>query len=133
MFALRLQQHWRGCSHPQALLGATVAGVTPGSLTVDETGGASYVIPIAVPPGTAGLEPSLSFVYGSRGGNGLLGMGWSLGGLSVIHRCPQTEAQDGTRGGVHYDTDDRFCLDGQRLIAISGTYGGRWHRVPHRA
>jgi hypothetical protein len=32
-------------------------------------------------------------------------------------------AQDGVRGSINYDANDRFCLDGQRLVAISGTYG----------
>ena len=26
-------------------------------------------------------------------------------------------------GGVNYDANDRFCMEGQRLVAISGTYG----------
>lgn len=69
------------------------------------------------------MQPSLSLQYNSQGGNGLLGMGWSLGGLSAIHRCPRTVAQDGVLGGVNYDANDRFCLDGQRLIAVIGTYG----------
>jgi len=30
---------------------------------------------------------------------------------------------DGLKGGVNYDANDRFCLDGQRLIAINGAYG----------
>ena len=101
----------------------TVAGVTAGALSVDSSGSANYSIPIDVPPGVAGMEPSLSLSYKSHGGNGLLGVGWSLGGLSVIHRCAQTIAQDGVNGGVNLDADDRFCLDGQRLVAISGTYG----------
>ena len=101
----------------------TVAGVTPGALSVEESGAASYTIPIAVPPGTAGMEPSLSLIYNSQGGNGLLGVGWSLGGLSVIHRCPATIVQDTFIDGVDYDTNDKFCIDGQRLVAISGAYG----------
>jgi hypothetical protein len=28
-----------------------------------------------------------------------------------------------TWGGVNYDDNDRYCLDGQRLIAISGQNG----------
>ncbi len=32
-------------------------------------------------------------------------------------------AQDGVYGSVNYDANDRFCLSGQRLMAISGTYG----------
>jgi hypothetical protein len=76
-----------------------------------------------VPPGTAGMAPSLSIAYNSQARNGLLGMGWHLEGLPSIGRCPRTVAQDGVRGSINYDADDRFCLDGQRLVAISGTYG----------
>jgi hypothetical protein len=95
----------------------------PGKFEVTDTGSASYTIPIGIVPGTAGLEPKLSLQYDSRSGNGLLGVGWSLAGLPAITRCGRTIAQDGQAGGVSYDANDRFCLDGQRLIAISGTYG----------
>jgi hypothetical protein len=95
----------------------------PGKFGVGETGAATYEIPITVPPGTAGMVPSLSLSYNSQAGNGLLGMGWQLEGLPSLGRCPRTIAQDGVRGGVNYDANDRFCLDGQRLIAISGAYG----------
>lgn len=100
-----------------------VPGVTPGEFSVDQGGAANYTIPIAVPPGTAGMQPSLSLNYNSRSGNGVLGIGWTLGGLSVIIRCPATKVQDGFIDGVDFDSNDRFCIDGQRLIAIDGTYG----------
>jgi hypothetical protein len=90
---------------------------------VSETGAFTYTIPIAVPPGTSGVAPSLSLNYSSQGGDGFMGLGWSLGGLSAITHCPRTVAEDTVHGGVNYDTNDRFCLDGQRLILISGTYG----------
>ena len=106
-----------------AVRAATVAGVTSASLAIDESGAATYSIPIAVPPGAAGMEPSLSFVYSSQAGNGPLGVGWSLGGLSNVHRCPRTLVQDGAVGGINFDASDRFCIDGQRLVAISGAYG----------
>jgi len=96
----------------------TVAGFTPGSFQVTPGGAATYTIPIQVPPGIAGVEPSLAVSYSSQGGNGLLGMGWTLAGLSAVNRCPRTIAQDGSRGGVNFDANDRFCLDGQRLISI---------------
>jgi hypothetical protein len=95
----------------------------PGKFEVTDSGSASYTIPIAVVPGTAGLEPKLSLSYDSRSGNGLLGVGWSLSGLPSITRCGRTIAQDGASGGVAFDANDRFCLDGQRLVATSGTYG----------
>jgi RHS repeat-associated protein len=101
----------------------TAVGTLAGTFDVDPSGAASYSIPIAVPPGSAGMTPGLSLNYSSNGGNGTLGRGWSLGGLSVISRCPQTIAQDGNPGGLNLDADDRFCLDGQRLLATSGAYG----------
>jgi hypothetical protein len=95
-----------------------------GTAGVSPNGAATYSIPIQLPPGTAGIEPKLSLDFNSHADNGLLGIGWSLGGMSAITRCAQTHAQDGTRGGVNYDVNDRFCLDGQRLVAVSGPYGG---------
>ncbi len=104
----------------------TAAGFIPGSFNVSPSGAAMYTIPIQVPPGTAGMEPKLALVYNSQAGNGGLGVGWSLSGLSSIYRCGRTIAQDGVNTGVTYDNNDRYCLDGQRLVMISpsGTYGG---------
>ncbi|MDC8011209.1 FG-GAP-like repeat-containing protein [Tahibacter soli] len=86
-------------------------------------GAASYTIPITVPPGRNGMQPDVALSYSSRGGNGVAGMGFSLSGLSSIHRCPRTKAQDGTARAVRFDGDDALCLDGQRLMLTEGTYG----------
>jgi hypothetical protein len=94
-----------------------------GWMAVSEGGAATYTLPISVVPGTSGMEPKLAFTYNSQAGNGMLGAGWSLSGLSAITRCPRTMAQDGVRGGVTFTSSDRFCLDGQRLVLVSGTYG----------
>ena len=103
-------------------LQAQTVGTTPGQFSVDQ-GVASYTVPIAVPPGVAGMEPSLGLQVSSPGSNGVAGLGGGLTGLSVISRCPATIAQDGFRGGIHFDDSDRYCLDGQRLIAIRGANG----------
>jgi hypothetical protein len=95
----------------------------PGNFGVSSAGAATYKIPIVVPPGTSGMAPSLELNYSSGEANGLLGVGWSLGGLPVIGRCAQTFSQDGVRGAINFDVNDRFCMDGQRLVAIAGTYG----------
>ncbi len=63
---------------------------TPGQFSVGQDGSANYSIPIVDPPGTAGMAPKLSLNYSSNGGNGILGMGWGLSGLSQIGRCPKT-------------------------------------------
>lgn len=92
----------------------TVGGMpgTPGT----SGGAAVYDIPIQVPPGRNGMTPELSLTYSSRAGNGIAGMGWSLSGLSSIHRCPKTVDQDEISTAVNYSIDDRLCLDGRRLM-----------------
>ena len=97
--------------------------MVPGQFSVSPTGDGTYSIPISVPPGTAGMVPALSLNYTSSSGDGIVGLGWTLAGLPVITRCPRTVAQDTVHGGVNYDANDRFCIQGQRLIVISGTYG----------
>lgn len=98
---------------------------TANSFAVTESGAATLSIPIQVPRGIGGMEPQLALNYSSQAGNGLLGLGWNLGGPSAITRCPKTRTIDGVRGSVTFSTEtDRYCLDGQRLELLSGTYGG---------
>src|SRR5687767_12976464 len=47
------------------------------------TGGSTYGVSIAVPPGRAGLAPSLRLQYDSNAGNGIGGIGWSMDFLSI--------------------------------------------------
>ena len=93
-------------------------GSLQGAFNVTPNGSASYSVGLDLPPGIAGLKPSIGISYDSQAGNGLLGMGWGLSGLSEINRCPKTLAQDNEIHGVDYSVDDAFCLDGQRLISI---------------
>jgi RHS repeat-associated protein len=98
-------------------------GRTAGSADVSASGEARYTIPIFAPPGTHGMTPQLALTYGSRGGDALLGVGWSVAGLSAIHRCDKTWAQDGAAVNVLNGTNDRFCRDGNQLKLVAGTYG----------
>ena len=95
----------------------------PGKFEVDQTGAATYSIPIEIPPGTAGMVPNVSLEYNSHRGDGLVGVGWSVAGLGVITRCAKTIAQDGVKGSISFTSSDRFCLNGKRLMGVSGTYG----------
>jgi len=106
------------------LLGSAAAQmITPGSFGVSPHGEGTYSIGIQIPPGIAGIEPSLTLLYSSDSGNGRLGVDWNLGGTSEIYRCPQTIAQDGVVRAVSLDSNDRLCIDGARLVVVSGAYG----------
>ena len=99
------------------------AGSLKGHFGVTSNGSASYAVALDVPPGTRGMQPHLSLAYDSVGSDGMLGIGWRLQGLSRITRVPMTRAQDGTPGAINYDSNDRFALDGLRLIAPAEEYG----------
>ena len=128
-----LTQNWRhilvglcalGLSLPAMALTSDAGKAIQLSGDFSVSGGqASYSLPISVAPGRAGHQPSLSLEYRSDSPNGIMGMGWSLGGLSSIRRCGKNILKDGHWGGVNFDAKDRFCLDGERLIAISGKDG----------
>ena len=111
-------------------------GATAAEFRVDESGAATYSIPIYAVPGTAGVSPKLALSYSSQGGYGPIGKGWAISGLSSITRCRATrEAGDFMSGGnpvdgnpapVNYSGTDRYCLDGQRLISVVAPATDGW-------
>jgi hypothetical protein len=103
---------------------------TAAEFRVDESGAATYSIPLFAVPGTAGVTPQLSLSYSSQAGHGPLGKGWSIGGLSSITRCRATReagdflgaaTPDGNPAPINFSASDRYCLDGQRLIPAAVT------------
>ncbi len=98
-----------------------VIGSIGASVSVLPSGAAGYSVPLRVPPGIGGMAPQLSLNYNTQGGNGFVGTGWSLGGFSAITRCAASLEPDGIVDGVDFESDDRFCLDGQKLILVPGT------------
>lgn len=103
--------------------GANSVGVLDGEGGVSG-GAAQYRIPIAIPPGRKGIQPNISLDYSSRSGSGIAGVGWSLSASSSISRCSASVAQDGMIASVQYSAiNDRLCLNGQRLMVVSGAYG----------
>jgi hypothetical protein len=116
-------------------------GYLPAAWSVSPSGQFTYMIPLDVPQGRAGMQPKLSLNYSSDAGNGILGVGWSVSGFSSITRCGKSLSSEGTVDGVDYSdftsdiekSVDHFCLDGQKLVALSGTYGanGTEYRTEH--
>ncbi len=114
---------WRFATAAPASMSSPVAGRTRGRFGVSNSGAVTYTVPLETPPGIGAVELDLALVYNSRAGNGVLGVGWSLSGLSVISRCNKTWSQDGLAAGVTNTAADRFCLDGQQLKLVSGSNG----------
>ncbi|WP_319024574.1 toxin TcdB middle/N-terminal domain-containing protein, partial [Microbulbifer taiwanensis] len=101
------------------VLASDRVGIVGGEFRISESGSANYTIPIVTGPASGGAVPSVALSYSSERGNGPMGMGWSISGLSAITACRRTLEEDGVNGSAF----DRFCLDGQRLKLISGTQG----------
>lgn len=114
-----------GIVPPDHAPNGAVAGRLQGSGSVSADGAATYSIPLWMPPGRAGMAPTLTLDYNSRRGNGLLGVGWMLTGFSQITRCCRTFIQDGDPHEITFDSSDRFALDGQRLVMIESQSGNQ--------
>ena len=100
-----------------------VVGTLPGNLSVSDMGAAIYSIPLQLPRGIGNMTPEIALVYNSQSGNGALGWCWDLAGLSSIIRDGKTYYHDGVKTSVDF-VDDRFVMDGKRLLLCSGDYGG---------
>lgn len=83
-------------------------------------GTVSFSLDIELPRGfETPSTPQLSFNYSQSIGDGLLGLGWSLGGIDAIQRMPQTLAVDGANAPLSiHDSDTRFALAGMELLLL---------------
>ncbi len=112
-----------GAYYSCALAQVASVGSTDGVFDVSNLGAAAYSIPIKLPSGVAGLNPNISLNYNSQGSNGIMGMGWAISAASMITRGGTNVHFDGKASGTKGSSEDRFFLDGSRLIATSGSYG----------
>src|SRR5262249_2256051 len=99
----------------------------PTTAAASVTASGAYVtsMPVDVPEYHA-LQPNLGFEYNSQAGNGLLGMGWQLRGLSEIRATSAT-------GGVATGSmaTDKFWLDGNELVrCVNAPTGSRIAESP---
>jgi len=99
----------------------------PMTADVNDNGAAVITIPIDCPPGAGGLTPELSFVYNSQAGDGIMGPGWSIGGMSKISRVPYKYYYSNYSNAVNFTNQDDYSLDGIRLI--KGTNGKYYPEV----
>ncbi|MCC6876698.1 MAG: hypothetical protein IT378_20510, partial [Sandaracinaceae bacterium] len=96
----------------------SIEGMGESFSPVLSSGTATFGVPIAVAPGRAGVQPSLSLSYATTGGNGPVGFGWGMGAPFIAR---QTD-----RGLPHYidqaawhPREDRFLYNGgQELVPV---------------
>ncbi len=100
-----------------------IYGCTEGIGNVSPNGSFVYQFPITIAPGFGPVQPNLSIAYSSFGGNGNMGLGFSLTGISGIGRTNKTFYYDGTNQAIGLNSNDVFALDGERLLQKTGAYG----------
>ncbi|MFN5849590.1 MAG: SpvB/TcaC N-terminal domain-containing protein, partial [Chitinophagales bacterium] len=94
-------------------------GSTAGQAGVS-SGAANYSIPITTPPRPGGIPaPTLSINYSSFGGDGPLGLGWSISGISGIERVGKIRAHNNITEPI-CTSQDEFSWDGVRLKKVTG-------------
>lgn len=105
-----------------------VVGSLPGTLDVSSTGAACYSVPIQMPDGIGGLKPQIAVTYNNQSGNGLLGWGWNLSGLSSVTRVGAGNYFDGLNSAVSLD-DNYYAIDGKRLLFCYNANGNAYYKT----
>lgn len=96
---------------------------TKGNIEVTNSGQLQFTVPIDIPPGIGNVSPKINIIYSTGAGNGLVGYGGNIGGITSISRVGKTIDKDTISKGVQLDYTDYYSFNGQRLILKSGEYG----------
>jgi len=89
--------------------------------TANQQGTANVSYPIEMPSGRLGMQPKIAISYSSSGGNGWMGEGWDISGLSSI----TVDSRWGTPVFDNSKESETYSLDGEMLM-YQGDY------LPHR-
>jgi RHS repeat-associated protein len=82
------------------------------------SGALSYSVPVDCYQAGNGMSPSVQIAYNSMSGNGVVGYGWQIGGISSITVSNSNIYFDGAPSAVRADKTNAFVLDGMRLINL---------------
>ena len=98
-------------------------GTPNGEFAVSSLGGACYTVSIDQPTINTSLVPTINIIYNSQSGNGVVGWGCNISGISAITRGTKDYLHDNLIKGISHTTSDAYYLDGKRLLLESGTEG----------
>ena len=102
----------------------SVEGIGANATMSGNMGSMSYAVPLTLPAGYASATPSLALSYDSGGGNGVVGMGWSIDAPSIERTT--------LRGYPRYVAADEFAADrSEQLVRVSTSGAGAVYRSRH--
>ncbi|WP_312346246.1 SpvB/TcaC N-terminal domain-containing protein [Chryseobacterium binzhouense] len=114
---------------PTSISGLKAANPVSGPLmqvpTATQSGDASINYPLILPAGVSGMQPSLSVNYSSDSGNGWMGEGWNIGGLSFI----SVDMRWGTPTFTPGQETELYSMDGEMLVYPDGYLPHRHNKV----
>ncbi|SEW27959.1 RHS repeat-associated core domain-containing protein [Chryseobacterium wanjuense] len=87
----------------------------------NQNGSAAISYPVEIPAGRNGMQPSVAISYDSSKGNGWMGEGWDISGISSI----TLDTRWGTPTFTSNEESEIYVLDGEMLM-----YDGDY--LPHR-
>ena len=93
--------------------------------SASQTGDANINYPLTLPAGVSGMQPSLSVSYSSESGNGWMGEGWNIGGLSTI----SVDTRWGTPAFTPGQETELYSMDGEMLVYPDGYLPHRHNKV----
>jgi len=93
--------------------------------SASQSGDANINYPLMLPAGTSGMQPSLSVNYSSDSGNGWMGEGWNIGGLSSI----SVDTRWGTPTFTAGQETELYSFDGEMLVYPDGYLPHRHNKV----
>lgn len=123
-----VDKHTSSSTTPRLMLNSVIVDQTKAVGQIDinsgmtPSGAKTYSIPIHSYSVNGKPYPGISLNYNSQRGKSIAGVGWNIGGISVITRGKQTifyDPETGTRAS-RLSALDAFFLDGKRLILKSG-------------
>ena len=97
----------------------SIEGMGESFSPVLSSGTATFSVPIALPAGRAGVQPSLGLSYSSSNGNGTLGVGWGMGAPFIARQTDRGLPHYNNGDGPWHPREDRFIYNGgQELVPV---------------
>ncbi|MEZ4252403.1 MAG: SpvB/TcaC N-terminal domain-containing protein [Polyangiales bacterium] len=96
----------------------SIEGMGESFAPVLSSGTATFSVPIALPAGRAGVQPSLGLSYASTNGSGPVGIGWNLSTPFVVRQSDRGLPRYLDEAQWHPDEDRFFYNGGQELVPV---------------